>query len=188
MEEGRFSEGRIKNFPLSKSTEVFLLNRTDWEYFAEATGASYEDLATVEGLTAAAQSYYEWTDSLTPEPNDGKAFFGRDAMANHFLIGAMEMGTELFSVEDGHMTLHFDKEVVRHLWDNYYVPFVKGYFAASGRFRSDDIKTGNIVSFVGSSSCATFFPRQVIVRDTKSNPIICQSGHFNHSGFRRGSG
>lgn len=40
-------------------------------------------------MTAAAQRYYEWTDSLTPEENDGKALFGRDAMAN-YMIGRRE--------------------------------------------------------------------------------------------------
>lgn len=172
LEEGRFSkDGGLKIFPTAKSTEIFMLNETDWAEFANATGASYSDLATVEGLVATAQAYYEWTDAQTPESNDGKAFFGRDAMANYFLIGAMQLGCELFSVEDGKMTLHFEEEVLHKLWDNFYVPYVKGYFASSGRFRSDDIKTGNIVSFVGSCSGATFFPNQVIISDTESYPI-----------------
>lgn len=172
IEEGRFSkDGGIKIFPIAKSTEIFMLNKTDWDAFAQATGASYDDFSTLEGLTATAQAYYEWTDSLTPEPNDGKAFYGRDAMANYFLVGAMQLGTELFCVENGVMTLHFDHDTVRTLWDNYYIPFVKGYFASSGRFRSDDIKTGNIISLVGSSSGATFFPGQVVISDTQSYPI-----------------
>ncbi len=39
IEEGRFdgSEG-IKVFPVAKSTEVFAINKTDWDKFAEATG------------------------------------------------------------------------------------------------------------------------------------------------------
>ena len=148
-----------------------MLNKTDWDKFAKATGAKLGNLKTIEGLTKTAQTYYEWTDSQTKEKNDGKAFFGRDAMANYFLIGAKQLGVEIFSVKDGKATLNFDKEVVRKLWDNYYVPFVKGYFAASGKFRSDDINTGNILSFVGSSSGATFFPDEVIVNDTESYPI-----------------
>lgn len=172
IDEGRFSgDGSVKIFPVAKSVEIFMLNATDWDKFAQATGAGYEDFSTMEGLVSTAQAYYEWTDSLTPEPNDGKAFFGRDAMANYLLIGAMQLGTQLFSVQDGKMVLDFNRDTVRKLWDNYYVPYVKGYFASSGRFRSDDIKTGNIISFVGSSSGATFFPEQVIVSDTQSYPI-----------------
>ena len=172
IEEGELSgDGSIKIFPVAKSTEIFMLNKTDWDKFAEATGADINDLKTIEGLTKTAQDYYEWTDSQTPEANDGKAFFGRDAMANYFLIGARQLGTEIFSVEDGKAKLNFDKDVIRKIWDNYYVPFVKGYFAASGKFRSDDIKTGNIIAFTGASSGATFLPDQVTVDDTERYPI-----------------
>lgn len=157
IEEGEFSgDGSLKIFPTAKSTEIFMLNKTDWNKFAEATGADLSDLKTIEGVTKTAQAYYEWTDSQTKKKNDGKAFFGRDAVANYFLIGAKQLGTEIFSVKDSKVTLNFDKEIIRKIWDNYYVPFVKGYFAASGKFRSDDINTGNILSFVGSSAGATF--------------------------------
>ena len=53
-----------------------MLNQTDWDKFASATGASLSDLATVEGVTKTAENYYNWTDGLTDAPNDGKAFFG----------------------------------------------------------------------------------------------------------------
>ena len=162
LNEGDYNgSGSIKIFPIAKSTELFLLNETDWLPFAQATGATTQDFATMEGLVETAQRYYEWTDSLTPEPNDGKAFYGRDAMANYFLIGGMQLGCEIFSVEDGKAQINFDHDVIRKIWDNYYVPFVKGYFASSGRFRSDDIKTGNILSFTGSSSGSSFFPKKV---------------------------
>ncbi len=173
VDEGRFGEDNsIKIFPCAKSTEVFMLNKTDWKAFAEKTAAKYSDFSTIEGLTAVSQEYYEWTDSLTPDiPNDGKAFYGRDAMANYMIIGSMQLGHEIFSVKDGVMTLDFDKPTIRKLWDNYYVPYIKGYFASSGRFRSDDVKTGNILAFVGSSSGATFFPDKVVLGDNEVKPI-----------------
>lgn len=173
VDEGRFGENNsIKIFPCAKSTEVFMLNKTDWKIFAEKTAAKYSDFSTIEGLTAVSQKYYEWTDSLTPDiPNDGKAFYGRDAMANYMIIGSMQLGHEIFSVKDGVMTLDFDKPTIRRLWDNYYVPYIKGYFASSGRFRSDDVKTGNILAFVGSSSGATFFPDKVVLGDNEEKHI-----------------
>ncbi len=173
IKEGDFNgSGEIKIFPMAKSTEVLVINKTDWDAFAAETGARIDDLATIEGLTAAAQSYYEWTDAKTPDvPEDGSALYGRDAMANYILVGSMQLGTELFTVSDGKMTLHFEKDVVRKLWDNYYIPFIKGYFAASGRFRSDDIKTGEIIAYVGSSSGVSFFPDTVIKSEQDSYPI-----------------
>ena len=164
LEEGDFSgDGSIKIFPVAKSTELLFLNETDWEAFAGETGASYEDLETVEGLLDTAKKYYDWSD--------GKAFFGRDAMANYMLIGAKELGSELFQVKDGRMTLDFKEEIARKLWDSYYVPYIKGYFNASGRFRSDDIRTGNLIGYVGSTASATYFPTQVVESDTKSHDI-----------------
>ena len=173
IKEGDFNgNGEIKIFPMAKSTEILVLNKTDWDVFAAATGARYEDMATMEGLVKTAQSYYEWTDAKTPDIEaDGKALFGRDAMANYMLIGSMQLGTEIFQVSDGKMTLNYDKDTIRNLWDNYYIPFVKGYFAATGRFRSDDIKTGNIIAYVGSSSSASFFPDVVSINDQESYPI-----------------
>lgn len=173
MKEGDFAgTGEIKIFPTAKSLELLVINKTDWDAFAAATGASYDDMADMEGLTATAQKYFEWTDSLTPDiPDDGKALFGRDAMANYMIIGSMQLGQEIFQVSDGKVTINFDKSVARKLWDNYYIPFIKGYFAATGRFRSDDIKTGNIIAYVGSSSGVSFFPESVNISDSESYPI-----------------
>ena len=172
LDEGDFDgDGSMKIFPVAKSTELMFLNETDWEKFAQATGAAYDDLSTVEGLVATAGAYYDWTDAQTPEPDDGKALFGRDAMANYMLVGARQLGDTLFKVQDGKMTLNFDKDVARKLWDNYYVPFVKGWFAASGRFRSDDIKAGNVLGYVGSCSSATFFPARVTNDANESHDI-----------------
>ncbi|MDY3618376.1 hypothetical protein [Agathobaculum sp.] len=76
IEEGRFSDdSSLKIFPIAKSTEIFMLNKTDWDKFAAATGADIADCATIEGVTKLAKQYYDWTDSQTPDvPGDGKAF------------------------------------------------------------------------------------------------------------------
>ena len=165
------NNGELKVFPVAKSTELLFLNDTDWQAFADAAGVRYEDLATVEGLTAAAEKYYNWTDAQTAAPDDGKALFGRDAMANYMLVGAQQRGDTIFEVKDGRMTVNFERDVARKLWDNYYLPFVKGWFAATGRFRSDDIKTGNVLGYVGSCSSATFFPAKVTNDANESHEI-----------------
>ncbi len=172
MEEGRFSKnGQTVIFPIAKSTEVFMLNTTDWQPFAEATGASVESFATWEGLAEVAEEYYRWTDSLTPEKDDGKAFFGRDALANYLLIGSYQLGSELFDVIDGQVFLRIDEEIMRRLWDNYYVPYVNGYYTAIGRFRSDDAKTGDILALVGSSAGAPYFPGTVTLSDGEAYEV-----------------
>ena len=173
IEEGDFSgDGEMKIFPIAKCTEVMVINKTDWDAFAAENNVSYEDVATLEGLVEVSRIYYEWTDAQTPDvAGDGKALYGRDSMANYMLIGSMQLGMEMFSVENGEMTLNFDEAVIRKLWDCYYVPFIKGYFAATGRFRSDDMKTGNVIAYTGSSSGASYYPGEVSVSDTESYAI-----------------
>lgn len=172
LNEGQIGEdGSLKIFPIAKSTELMMLNKTDWDRFAEACGVTLDELKTLEGVTKTARTYYEWTDSLTPQPNDGKAFFGRDAMANYMIIGSRQLGQEIFAVEGNQVTLNLDRDVFKKLWDNYYVPYIRGYFTAQGRFRSDDAKTGDLIALVGSSSGAAYFPKEVAVSDVESYPI-----------------
>lgn len=170
--EGDFeNNGFIGILPIAKSTEVLMLNKTDWDKFSSATNASEEDLLTCEGITKLAEIYYNWTDSQTSAPNDGKAFFGRDAVANYMLIGSMQLGEEIFSFKGGQPSITLNKEAFRTLWDNYYIPYVKGYFTAAGRFRSDDAKTGDLIALVGSTAGSAYFPTEVTLSDGSTYPI-----------------
>ena len=110
------NNGKLKVFPVAKSTEILTINKIDFDIFAKATNVSSKDLSTIEGLV---------------------------------------------EVKNGKMKLDYNEKVARKLWDNYYIPYIKGYFTASGVFRTDDIKTGNIIGYVGSSSSATYFPKTV---------------------------
>ena len=167
VEEGRIGgQGELRIFPTAKSSEIFMMSRTDWEPFAAATGASLDDLATMEGVAETAKAYYEWTDAQTPDvEGDGRAFYGRDALANLFLIGSMQLGTELFKVENGTVAVQADKAVMRRIWDTYYIPYIKGYFASYGRFRSDDVRIGEIIAYTGSTSSANYFPDEIETDD-----------------------
>ncbi len=172
IQEGRFSDGdEIKIFPTAKATEIMMLNKTDWDKFAAATGASLEELKTWERLAVTAEKYYEWTDSLTPIPNDGKAFFGRDAMANYILVGSKQLGKEIFTVKNGQVSLVVDDAIMRRLWDNFYIPYINGYYKAVGKFRSDDAKTGEIIALVCSTSGIPYFPESVVIDDSKEYDI-----------------
>lgn len=174
MEEGRFdSSGAIRVFPIAKSTEILTVNKTDWDRFAKENGETEEALSTWEGIARVAESYFKWTDGLTETPDDGKSFFGRDAFANYMIIGSLQLGHEIFQVKDGKTVLDFDKDVMRRLWDNYYVPYVNGYFGSYGKFRSDDVKTGKLAAFVGATSGIAYFPTSVTLDDGTNYAIEC---------------
>ncbi|MEG1426334.1 MAG: extracellular solute-binding protein [Oscillospiraceae bacterium] len=173
LQEGRLTQdGFLYIFPVAKSTELLIINKTDWDKFAKETGANSKKLETVEGITKTAEEYYTWTDLLTPEiPDDGKAFFGRDALDNYLYTGSAQLGQEFFSIEGDTVSVNLNKDILRVLWDNYYIPFINGYFAAEGKFRSDDAKTGTIIAYVGSSASVQYFPDKVTLPDDSSYPI-----------------
>ncbi|MDE6905970.1 MAG: extracellular solute-binding protein [Lachnospiraceae bacterium] len=172
IKEGYIAQdGGLRIFPVAKSTEILMINQTDWDVFAEETGASPDGFSTLEGIVKLAEEYYNWTDGKTPDvEGDGKALYGRDSMANYFVIGMRQQGTEIFQVEEGKVTVNDDKEKIRRLWDNYYVPYIKGYFASYGSFRSDDVKTGDLLAYTGSTASAMYFPDQIETNEG-SKPI-----------------
>lgn len=163
VQEGYFGDDEAwKLFPVAKSTEIMILNKTDWDKFAEAAGVDIDDLSTMEGLLAVAEKYYDYSG--------GESFFGRDAFANYMFSGSVELGKEIYTVDHGKVTLQFDEDVMKKLWDHYYVPYVKGYFKHVGRYRTDDIKMGEIIAQICSTSSAAYFPTEV-TKDDETYPI-----------------
>lgn len=153
LEEGIFGDGKeLKILPIAKSTENLYLNKTFWDDFAKATGASLNSLTTWEGLAKTAKQYYEYT---------GKAFFGVDANANYMLISAMQLGEEMYGYKGDQGIFNLSEEKAYKIWMNYYVPYINGYYAKIGRFSSDDAKTGQIAAYTGSTAGASYFPQEV---------------------------
>ncbi len=173
INEGQFNaDNELVIFPIAKSTEIMMLNKTDWDEFVKAEGVSEDMLKTWEGVAEVAEKYYTYTDALTPDvENDGKAFFGRDSIANYMNIGAKQLGSEIYSADGTKGVITAEKDVIKRLWENYYVPYVKGHYLAKGRYSSDDIKTGNIIASVCSTTGAAYFPDTVTVDDSFTYPI-----------------
>ncbi len=157
MQDGASSDGRLLMVPIVKSTELLYLNATEWEEFAQSEGASAENLATWETLYETAKSYYMWTDEQTPDTAwDGTGFVGFDSLANFIIIGSKQLGLDVIDAQIEGASL--DEEVLRRIFDIYCGGMSLGYFYAGEGFRSDDIKSGELVSFIGSSSGAAYFP------------------------------
>ncbi len=163
LEEGSLEKEELQILPVAKATELLYLNKTDWDAFAKAKGYDLSQLSTWEGIRDAAEAYYGWSG--------GKTFFGRDAAANFMLVGFHQLGKDIFQESEGGVKVTIDEGILKKIWDTYGEPYIQGYYGAFGRFRSDDLKTGDIVAAVGSTSSVAYYPNEVTLDNGSTYPI-----------------
>lgn len=172
IEGGRFGEeNKLKILPIAKSSEIIFINYTDFSEFQKEEIVFKHYFETWEGIAKVSENYYHWTDEQTPELNDGKALFGFDTLANYMIIGVKQLGEEIYQVDNGVATITLSPEAARKLWDNFYLPFIKGYYADSGVYRADDMKTGELLGYIGSTAGTSYFPTQIELGKDDSYPI-----------------
>lgn len=173
---GTSREGKLLTLPILKSTELLYVNKTAWESFAASHSWTKENLKTWEGLMEVARTYYQETDEQTPEiPGDGKAFFGVDVLSNFIVVGMKQLGTDVFDLTSEKAIL--SESALWKIFDFYSTGMAMGYFDAIGRFRSDDVKAGDLVAYVGSSSSAAYFPTW-IAKNNKQESIELLALHY----------
>lgn len=148
-------------FSLDKASEVLMINGTVFDEFVEKGVFRYEDLSTYEGLAAAAERYYEYTDRLTEAPHDGKALFGANAIVNLLWLSMAEMGHDITRIEDGREVIEIDRDSFKRFYDYIYIPYVKGYFDNKNRYVTDDMRILHTLVGQSSTSSAPFFPKEV---------------------------
>ncbi len=159
LEDGYLNEQQII-MPIAKSSELIYINDTSWREFASATGYTYSDLTTWEDITEVSKAYYQYTDELTPDIlNDGKGFMSIDSVSNYVTISAAQLGENIFDAEDEKAIIN--SATLRKSFDMYVTNMSLGYFNKIGKFSSDDIRSGDIIAFAGSSASAPFFPNWI---------------------------
>lgn len=165
LSDGIFGEGRMLLVPVVKSTELLYLNATSWDEFASAEGLTLDALGTWESIYDAARQYYRWTAG-SDSGWTGKAMLGFDSVANYIIIASKQMGVNVIDAAAGEAALN--KSVLRRVFDPYVEGMGLGYFGAYGKFRSDDIKAGDLIAYVGSSSSAAYFPTWIEKNNTQA--------------------
>lgn len=167
LADGYF-DNRLLILPIAKSTELLYINATAWNEFADATGLSHTALETWESIWTTAQKYYDWTDRQTPDtPNDGRIMLGMDSVQNYILAGCKQSGVDMVDAETKNIILNLP--VLRKLFDLYISATAMHYFGGSGKFRSDNIKSGELISYIGSTSSASYFPTWIQKDTTRQN-------------------
>lgn len=157
LAEGRFpGDERLYLLPIAKSTEVIALNLAVWRDFV-ADNPQFADpaaaFATWESVAQAAEAYRLWSG--------GRGMIGFDSLANYLIVGSRQLGVDLFAESNGQGTVNLDRNVLRKLWDIYYVNTVIGGFAEVGDYRADDLANGDLIAGVLSTASGPWLPTQI---------------------------
>lgn len=163
LNEGRFySDEALRIVPVAKSTELLFVNETDFQVFSDATGVEMSQMSTWEGMAQVAEIYYDWTDAQTPDiEDDGSAFFGLDSEANFMIVATQQLGEEIYVFQDDNVSFGLTESGAKQIWDAVLVPYIKGHYASYGGYRSDDVKSGDLLAYSGSTSSVYYFPTTV---------------------------
>lgn len=154
--------------PVVKSTEVLYLNDTYFNEFAKETGHSREDLLTWDGILDVSRSYYEYTDAMTPDIlYDGKAFWGMDSINNFIAVSSMQKGVDIYDFENEKANI--DEEVLKEVFDYYMESWALGYMDSVAKYRTDDIRSGDLLGFIGSSAGFVYMPDWIEVDGGKED-------------------
>ena len=113
---------------------------------------------------------------------DSFRFF--NCMYNYIIIASVQTDRNIYKFENNEAEFLFDEELSRIIWENLYMPYVKGYYANLGKFRSDDEKVGDILMYVGSSAGSAYFPQEVTLSQDKVYNI--ESAVLPYPCFREG--
>lgn len=170
LKDGITDDGRLLVLPIAKSTELLFINKTDLEKFLSNQNIDLDSVNfdTWEDVYSLSKKYYNYIDSKTPDiPWDGKGFIGFDSLANFIVISSKQMGIEI--VDSSNKCINIDKTSLRKIFDIYYKASLLGYFDSIGKFRSEDVRSSDLIGYLGSTSGMVYFPTEVQQNNEKHN-------------------
>lgn len=155
---------RFMVLPIAKSCEVFYLNKTKWDEFKAVSNFTDKDLETWEGISKISNEYYKTYNA--GENRYKQAFFGYESLENFIIVAMKEQGIDIIDGENKMVNL--DKPALKKFFNIYFKNMVEGKFYMSGKFRSDNVKIGELASYVGSIAGAVYFPKSVYINEEES--------------------
>ena len=157
LKEGTVN-GRLAVLPIAKSTEILYVNKTAFDRFAAATGASIDDLSTWEGLYALAERYKDWSN--------GKCFFVHDYHFNYFQVGVESLGEDFFSKSG----LAFGPKFA-YAWEPYAKAALTGSLWLGSGYATEPLRTGDAIVSVASSASVLYYSDVVTYPDNSTEQV-----------------
>lgn len=156
LDEGMI-DGRLTILPIAKSTEVLFVNKTLFNKYADASGASLDDLSTWEGLFKTARNYHDKT---------GKPFLADDYLFNYFQLGVASKGSSLFS--DTGIVMENDFESI---WEPMAEAAIDGGVWLGSGYASEALRTGDAVVSFASSAGVLYYSDNVTYEDNTTEDL-----------------
>lgn len=151
--------GKQLTLPVAKSTELLFVNKTLFDRFCSDTGYTEAYFETFDGLFEMAAAYYDWSG--------GKDLIQYDDFYNYFLINTAAKGGELIS---GGKVNCKSKE-----FEAVYAPAARaaihGGVSLYNNFATDLWKTGDVISYIGSSAGILYVRDDVTYADNSTEKI-----------------
>ena len=151
LADGTAEDGKLLLFPISKSTQLLMCNGSGFDRFAQATGVSYDELATWEGFYDAAGQFYDWS---------GKPFCALDYPLRAVELCALERGSEDFYTEaigtaeewaKSAVGLEVDKDNLTHEFTREYR---RSQFVSSAIHATENLVTRSSPKLAGAQAVA----------------------------------
>ena len=160
LDDGTAEDGRLLVFPVSKSTQLLMCNGSGFARFSDATGVSYNDLATWEGFYDAAGKFYDWS---------GKPFCALDYPIRAVELCALEHGSGELYTESG----WYDTEnaIFKESWMRFARALAQGHVVVSDLYSNTQVMTGDVVCGLGSSAAILYYNDTVTYRDGTQEPM-----------------
>ena len=160
LADGTAEDGKLLLFPISKSTQLLMCNGSGFDRFAQATGVSYDELATWEGFYDAAGQFYDWS---------GRPFCALDYPLRAVELCALERGSKDFYTEDGWYDT--DNAVFKESWMQFARALAQGHIVVSDLYSNTQVMTGEVLSGLGSSAAILYYNDTVTYRDGTQEPM-----------------
>ena len=158
LSEGNLS-GKQLTLPVAKSTEILFVNKTLFDRFAKDTGYTEESFGSFDGLFDMASAYYDWSG--------GKDLFQYDDFYNYFLINVKANGGDL--VENGKVNCNTDE--FKAVFEAVAKPGITGGVSLYKNYATDLWKTGDIISYIGSSAGILYARDDVTYSDNSTEKV-----------------
>ena len=150
MQEGEITgTGETYIFPISKTSDVTVVNDFLWRSFYIENKVDFDQWDTWEGISELASRYYDWTD--------GKAFMAIESVQDYIFAYSAQHMPAMIQTGNKEVKINTNKETLSQIWDFYYKGVVNGYILQTENIL-ESLGNGDIVAYMGSPHDRSYFP------------------------------